>query len=217
MATDSPVRKHRTSPSPVTFAGLSDNFEEERTPRRKLPRSPLPPRRVPEAPLADLFADFDGQDTSLVSDDIQNTESALDLQNANTALRCSRHNCKLNSPAQSPCLIQDPLIAPYCLPLCICGAPMTRISLFSYDLSSTQASAALTDISVALPKTADEMNGKTEVKVKVTSVNSLFSRGGPTVFEDRQQKADRSPFHNMNDDYHDPSPTEETKLIKKPK
>ena len=91
------------------------------------PQSPQSLHKSPKAPLADLLAEFDGQENNANSMENLMNNAYLDQQNANIVLRCSRQACKLNSPAHNSSIMQDPLIAPYGIPLCICGAPMTPL------------------------------------------------------------------------------------------
>ena len=227
---DSPQRKPKAPP--VKFIGVAKD-DDDKSPRRKLPCSPIPSRKVPRAPLADLFADFDAPpENGGNSDEKQRMNDAfLDQQNANTALRCSRQNCKLNSPAQNSSIIQDPLIAPFYIPLCICGAPMTRIPVqpssndnepFSNNMDPFKCSNALssnvntsTDQVVALTSTEgrngpedDDKNSAWKIPVSRSSQN-----GG---YPNRQNARDVGQC-NLNEEDQMLStvstPTEETKLI----
>nr|XP_045594876.1 potassium voltage-gated channel protein Shab-like [Procambarus clarkii] len=124
---------------PVKFVGV-DEEEDSNRPRRILPRSPMPRRHPQRAPLADLFADFAGQEKAardeatpenILKDSLEpsfiSMATSLDQRNANTVLRCSKAPCLYNQPAStspmamSPDEVGEPL-------LCLCGAPMTRVA-----------------------------------------------------------------------------------------
>lgn len=200
--------------------GLDD---DDRSPRRKLPCSPIPSRKIPRAPLADLLADFEGpSDNGSSTDDKIMNDALLDQQNANTALRCSRQNCKLNSPAQNASIIQDPLIAPYYIPLCICGAPMTRIPVRppSNDNDTTLVDTSntndLTEQTVALTedkatKSEDTLKCSWPIPVSRSSSEKLNGNKG-----NRQRRVEEN---NLNEEDQllstGSTPTEETKLIEK--
>ena len=225
--TDSPVRKNKIPP-PVKFVGVNDDDDDdERYHSKRLPRSPLPFKMPSRAPLADLLADFDGQEISQRSDESVISDALLDQQNANTEMRCSRQNCKLNSPAQSSSVIQDPLIAPYCIPLCICGAPMTRVPANpSNDLNSISLivdKLAGSDKSIGI-----SMNDKTPTNERINwpSAAAIYS-----VSSTQNGTNDRSLVHinckpentvlaenlnNEDDHFVDDPPTEETKLLERP-
>ncbi|XP_066946582.1 potassium voltage-gated channel protein Shab isoform X7 [Macrobrachium rosenbergii] len=121
---------------PVKFVGV-DEEEDSNRPRRILPRSPMPRRHPQRAPLADLLADFAGQEKSvrdeatpenIMKDTLEpKLASSLDQRNANSVLHCSKVPCLYNQPAStspmsmSPDEVGEPL-------LCLCGAPMTRVA-----------------------------------------------------------------------------------------
>ncbi|XP_068249395.1 potassium voltage-gated channel subfamily B member 2 [Palaemon carinicauda] len=121
---------------PVKFVGV-DEEEDSNRPRRILPRSPMPRRHPQRAPLADLLADFAGQEKSvrdeatpenIMKDTLEpKLASSLDQRNANLVLHCSKVPCLYNQPAStspmsmSPDEVGEPL-------LCLCGAPMTRVA-----------------------------------------------------------------------------------------
>lgn len=230
IGTDSPVRKNKTPP-PVKFVGLSDDDDdyEHRTPKRRLPRSPLPSRRVPRAPLADLFADFDGQEYNQQADNNTVNDTFLDHENANTVLRCSRPNCKLNIPAQTASVIQDPLIAPHYIPLCICGAAMTRVpaqaysdeikkSIFADVTASPNLStfSAATDQTVCISSDTDRLSDKDETSSWIHSETASPQNVPSATRSDRNEAELRSSNNLNNEDeniYADRTPTEETKLI----
>ena len=230
IGTDSPVRKNKTPP-PVKFVGLSDDDDdyEHRTPKRRLPRSPLPSRKVPRAPLADLFADFDGHEYNPHSDNNKVNETLLDHENANTVLRCSRPNCKLNIPAQTQSVIQDPLIAPHFIPLCICGAFMTRVpaqalseetkkSILTDVTASPNLStfSAATDQTVCISSDTDRLSDKEENSSWIHSETASPQNLPSATRGDRNEDKLRSSSNLNNEDetvYPDHTPTEETKLI----
>ncbi|KAF2362892.1 Ion transport domain [Trinorchestia longiramus] len=229
IGTDSPVRKNRTPP-PVKFVGLSDDDEEyeRRAPIRRLPRSPLPSRNVPRAPLTDLFADFDGQEYCTNLETIPLNETLLDHENANTVLRCSRQNCKLNTPAHAASVIQDPLIAPQNIPLCICGAAMTRVPAPSSQrenkISTADVTASpnlstfstATDQTVCMSSDAEGMSDKEETSSWLSPEISKSHRKCESPRSTRNVD-DSRPSNNLNNEkettYTDHTPTEETKLI----
>lgn len=124
---------------PVKFVGV-DEEEDSNRPRRVLPRSPMPRRHPQRAPLADLLADFAGQEKAVrdeatpenilkdsLESNLVSTAASLDQRNANTVLRCSKAPCLYNQPASTspmaifPDEVGEPL-------LCLCGAPMTRMA-----------------------------------------------------------------------------------------
>ncbi|KAK7078519.1 hypothetical protein SK128_026224 [Halocaridina rubra] len=121
---------------PVKFVGV-DEEEDSNRPRRILPRSPMPRRHPQRAPLADLLADFAGQEKSvrdeatpenILKDTLEpRLASSLDQRNANAVLHCSKAPCLYNQPAStspmstSPDEVSEPL-------LCLCGAPMARVA-----------------------------------------------------------------------------------------
>ncbi|XP_071522009.1 uncharacterized protein Shab isoform X2 [Panulirus ornatus] len=125
---------------PVKFVGVDEEEEDSNRPRRVLPRSPMPRRHPQRAPLADLLADFAGQEKAVrdeatpenilkdsLESNLASTAASLDQRNANTVLRCSKAPCLYNQPAStspmaiSPDEVGEPL-------LCLCGAPMTRMA-----------------------------------------------------------------------------------------
>ncbi|KAK8728662.1 hypothetical protein OTU49_009082, partial [Cherax quadricarinatus] len=124
---------------PVKFVGV-DEEEDSNRPRRILPRSPMPRRHPQRAPLADLLADFAGQEKAardeatpenILKDSLEpNLATSLDQRNANTVLRCSKAPCLYNQPTSTspmaifPGEVGEPL-------LCLCGAPMTRVAAHS--------------------------------------------------------------------------------------
>ncbi|XP_018024261.1 potassium voltage-gated channel subfamily B member 2 isoform X2 [Hyalella azteca] len=134
---------------PVKFASFSeeDGNENYRRPHKKLPTSPMPNRKIPIAPLADLMADFDGQESRGNSEENLLNDALLDHQNANTVLRCSRISCKLNAPASNSSLMHDPLMVVEHLPVCMCGAAMTRIPAES--VAEQTLSTSLTNVCTA--------------------------------------------------------------------
>ena len=225
---DSPVKRPKAPP--VKFIGVSKD-EDDKSPRKKLPCSPIPSRKVPRAPLADLLADFEGpQENTPTNEEKKINDALLDQQNANTALRCSRQNCKLNAPAQNSSIIQDPLIAPFYIPLCICGAPMTRIPVHPIpndnekqktDLlgnfnSSAQNKNNLTEQTVALNPTKDmeheDKNSGWATALEPSRDKKVTANGG-----NRHQTPIDIPRSNLNDEDNllssGSTPTEETKLI----
>lgn len=229
ISTDSPIRKNKT-PTPVKFVGVSDDEKDEISQRKRLPRSPLPSRKPPRAPLEDLLADFEDQENGQRPENRIINDALLDQQNANTEFRCSRQNCKLNSPAQTSSVIQDPLIAPYCLPLCICGAPMTRIPVYPTSEISVISGYVgnLTNpteptISVS---TTNEMG--TELDQSWPSSTTLCStdkallngRNGRGIGRNGRTPENRLQAENLNNEddilFADDILTEETKLIERP-
>ncbi|XP_042864481.1 potassium voltage-gated channel protein Shab-like isoform X7 [Penaeus japonicus] len=129
---------------PVKFVGV-DEEEDSNRPRRTLPRSPMPRRHPQRAPLADLLADFAGQEKAardeatpenILKDSLEPKLAAtLDQRNANLVLRCSKAPCLYNQPAStspmatSPDEVGEPR-------LCLCGAPMTRVAAPSHATSA---------------------------------------------------------------------------------
>ncbi|KAK3891545.1 hypothetical protein Pcinc_004569 [Petrolisthes cinctipes] len=124
---------------PVKFVGM-DEEEDSNRPRRILPRSPMPRRHPQQAPLADLLADFAGQEKAardeatpenILKDSLEpsliSIAASLDQRNANTVLRCSKAPCLYNQPAStSPMAISPDEVGESLL--CLCGAPMTRVA-----------------------------------------------------------------------------------------
>ncbi|XP_047482169.1 LOW QUALITY PROTEIN: potassium voltage-gated channel protein Shab-like, partial [Penaeus chinensis] len=129
---------------PVKFVGV-DEEEDSNRPRRTLPRSPMPRRHPQRAPLADLLADFAGQEKAardeatpenILKDSLEPKLAAtLDQRNANLVLRCSKAPCLYNQPAStspmatSPDEVGEPR-------LCLCGAPMTRVAAPAHATSA---------------------------------------------------------------------------------
>lgn len=129
---------------PVRFVGV-DEEEDSNRPRRTLPRSPMPRRHPQRAPLADLLADFAGQEKAardeatpenILKDSLEPKLAAtLDQRNANLVLRCSKAPCLYNQPAStspmatSPDEVGEPR-------LCLCGAPMTRVAAPAHATSA---------------------------------------------------------------------------------
>lgn len=140
---------------PVKFATFSDDESNDngRKPQRKFQSSPLPNKKLPLAPLADLVADFAGQESRGNSEENLLNDTILDHQNANTVLRCSRSNCRLNSPASNSSLLQDSLMSKQRIPVCMCGAVMTRLPA-SESVGDQTLSTSLTNVSSALNTTA---------------------------------------------------------------
>ena len=238
ISTDSPVRRNKMS-TPVKFVGVSDEEDDERMPHKKLPRSPLPSRKPPRAPLADLLADFDGPENSMKVEDIIMNEALLDQQNANTILRCSRQNCKLNSPAQSSSVIQDPLIAPYCMPLCICGAPMTRVPVQPCNDNSPPINSSSNTFASSLPTSTpdqavsiassidyERMKGRGGYSRSVSQSAASASiekvkngRNDRSGGRNGKKPENRHLTNNLNNEddllFADSTPTEETKLLER--
>ncbi|ROT60599.1 hypothetical protein C7M84_000213 [Penaeus vannamei] len=102
---------------PVKFVGV-DEEEDSNRPRRTLPRSPMPRRHPQRAPLADLLADFAGQEKAardeatpenILKDSLEPKLAAtLDQRNANLVLRCSKAPCLYNQPASTSPMATSP-------------------------------------------------------------------------------------------------------------
>ena len=141
LGPDSPLRPRKPHALPVKFVGLDDDDLRDNKPKKVLPRSPMPNRHSPRAPLADLLDDFAGQEKAardermpenLLKDTLEPTPIdfqaffTLDQRNANLVLKCSRPSCIYNKPT-----ITQKLSSPnssYSRPtLCTCGSPMTRV------------------------------------------------------------------------------------------
>lgn len=155
---------------PVKFATFSDDEGNDngRKLQKKLPSSPLPNRKIPRAPLADLVADFAGQDSRGNSEENLLNDTMLDHQNANTVLRCSRPNCRLNAPASNSSLSQDPLMSKQRIPVCMCGAVMTRVPAES--VSDQTLSTSLTNVSSAL-NTTTELESEPTTSASTTEID----------------------------------------------
>ena len=113
---------------PVKFVGVDDKEGDSSRPRRVLPRSPMPLEGRDRAPLADLLADFGGQEKAardeltpenLLKDALEPLSS--DNRSANI-LRCSRSNCTSNKPITPDTAAHLPSA------MCVCGAIMTNIN-----------------------------------------------------------------------------------------
>ena len=231
---NSPVKKPKGSP--VKFIGVG-KMENDKTSNKRAPCSPLPLRKVPIAPLADLLADFDGQENSSTNtsdDDTRLNDALLDQQNANTTLRCSRQTCKLNSPAQSS-IIQDPLIAPFCSPLCVCGATMTRVPVESTAITNKPRSSSESNFSVSLTSTISTDDTITLTSTAIDIIDESSDAAWPSTAEDLPKdrissnrnflndqdsnNVHENPSANINEEVMlstDNTPTEETKLIDEP-
>lgn len=138
---------------PVKFVGV-DEEEDSNRPRRILPRSPMPRRHPQRAPLADLLADFAGQEKAardeatpenILKDSLETNlfslAESLDQRNANTVLRCSKAPCLYNQPASTSPMALSPGGEGVSL-LCLCGAPMTRVPATPAIITPTSATAA---------------------------------------------------------------------------
>lgn len=138
---------------PVKFVGM-DEEEDSNRPRRILPRSPMPRRHPQRAPLADLLADFAGQEKAardeatpenILKDSLETNlvslAESLDQRNANTVLRCSKAPCLYNQPASTSPMALSPGGEGVSL-LCLCGAPMTRVPAAPAIITPTSTTAA---------------------------------------------------------------------------
>lgn len=138
---------------PVKFVGV-DEEEDSNRPRRILPRSPMPRRHPQRAPLADLLADFAGQEKAardeatpenILKDSLETNlvslAESLDQRNANTVLRCSKAPCLYNQPASTSPMALSPGGEGVSL-LCLCGAPMTRVAATPAIITPTSTTAA---------------------------------------------------------------------------
>lgn len=138
---------------PVKFVGV-DEEEDSNRPRRILPRSPMPRRHPQRAPLADLLADFAGQEKAardeatpenILKDSLETNlvslAESLDQRNANTVLRCSKAPCLYNQPASTSPMALSPGEEGVSL-LCLCGAPMTRVPAAPAIITPTSTTPA---------------------------------------------------------------------------
>ena len=207
---DSPLRPRKPHALPVKFVGLDDNEGDDSRPKKVLPRSPMPKRHTPRAPLADLLADFAGQEKAardekvpenLLKDTFEPTPLdfhaflSLDQKNANTVLKCSRYSCMYNKPASLQ-HIPSPNSSFSRPTLCICGSPMTRIPA----TPTTTTSITTPPTIITHPTTPSPM-----INARPITENCLFAddlNNGPTSIRDIDDLL-----------FADHSPSEETRLL----
>ncbi|CAL4127837.1 unnamed protein product, partial [Meganyctiphanes norvegica] len=198
---------------PVKFVGIDD--DDQNRPRRVLPRSPIPRRHTHRAPLADLWADFAGQEKAARDEtqpenkmkdklepspvyperfDISNlTNPNLDQRNANLILRCTVVTCLYNQPASitpTPTSCNDMGTN---MRLCLCGAPMTHVP----------APSSLNTIITRIPPTP------------INAINIPISqlRMENCILPDDINNGSKSANDGDEMLYADHSPTEETRLL----
>lgn len=217
---NSPAKKMK--PTPANYIGISMNdiHEQQKKPIPKWSMSPKSNRKTPKAPLADLLADFDGQESNTNSKENLINKAYLDQQNANIVLRCSRKACKLNSPAHNTTVINDPLIAPYRIPLCICGAPMTRIPAQTSDTLQPTVLIPCSDIdfnntlsSSIFTDNLQLANDRPSVSARINSARSYNNLARGKGGSNNLCSSD-----NLNEDsshFAEQTATEETKLIQR--